>query len=153
MHSLQLSWWKGYHPGAQNLRTCYLVTRNPGWGVGEHCFLQSRTQIHCWSGLRMYARAHGRKSSPNTAELLRRWSIHTQQRPKTGIRYFVYRNFASKRLKKKIRASVGSLENTPQQPSQPKKLIHEELTFCINVDSSTACSKMDSNSVKLEIGI
>ena len=112
-----------------------------------------KTQIHCWSGLWVHARARGRKSSPNTAVLLRQWSVHTQQRPKTRIRYFVYRNFASRRLRKKIRASVGSLENTPQQPSQPKKLLHEKLTFCINVDSSTARSKMDSNSLKLEIGI
>ena len=48
---------------------------------------------------------------------------------------------------------MGSLENTPQQPSQPKKLLHEELTVCINLDLSTVCSKMDSNSLKLEIGI
>ena len=84
MHSLQLSWWKGYHPGAQNLRTCYLVTRNPGSGVGERCCLQLRTQIHCWSG----PWSAWRKSSPNTAELLGRWSTHTRQRPKTRIRSF-----------------------------------------------------------------
>ena len=86
-----------------------------------------KTQIHCWSGLWVHARACGRKSSPNTAELLRQWSVHTQQRPETRIRYFVYRNFASRRLRKKVRASVGSLENTPQQPGNLRNFYMKSL--------------------------